>query len=94
MAIAPHLVEQLASRRRTALAAGGEDKLNARKEKGLMNARERLLALFQPNTFMEWGMHADHDCHDFGLEGQIVSRRRRRDGCRLCGRPARGGVQP
>jgi propionyl-CoA carboxylase beta chain len=70
MAIAPHLVEQLASRRRTALAAGGEDKLNARKEKGLMNARERLLALFQPNTFMEWGMHADHDCHDFGLEGK------------------------
>jgi propionyl-CoA carboxylase beta chain len=70
MAIAPHFVEQLAARRRTALAAGGEDKLKARKEKGLMNARERLLALFQPNTFMEWGMHADHDCHDFGLEGK------------------------
>jgi propionyl-CoA carboxylase beta chain len=70
MAIAAHFVEQLAARRRTALAAGGEEKLKARKEKGLMNARERLLAFYQPNTFMEWGMHADHDCHDFGLEGK------------------------
>jgi propionyl-CoA carboxylase beta chain len=68
MAIAKQFVDQLAARRRTALAAGGEDKLQARREKGLMNARERLVALFQPNTFMEWGMHADHDCHAFGLE--------------------------
>ena len=68
MAIAPIFIEKLDKRRRVALAAGGEDKLKARKEKGLMNARERLLALFQPNTFMEWGLHADHDCHDFGLE--------------------------
>ena len=68
MAIAPALVEKLHKKRQVALAAGGADKLKARKDKGLMNARERLLALFEPNTFTEWGMHADHDCHDFGLE--------------------------
>lgn len=68
MAIAPIFLEQLAERRRIALAAGGEDKLATRKNKGLMNARERLLALFDPNTFTEWGMHTDHDCHGFGLE--------------------------
>jgi propionyl-CoA carboxylase beta chain len=68
MALSPALLNELNARRQTAHAAGGEDKLKARKEKGLMNARERLVALFQPNTFMEWGMHADHDCHDFGLE--------------------------
>ncbi|MBW7893601.1 MAG: acyl-CoA carboxylase subunit beta [Opitutaceae bacterium] len=68
MAIAPEFLKQLEERRRIALAAGGDDKLAARKEKGLMNARERLVALFDQNTFMEWGMHADHDCHDFGLE--------------------------
>jgi len=67
MAIAPALLEKLAARRRVALAAGGTDKLKARRDKGLMNARERLLTLFEPNTFTEWGMHADHDCHDFGL---------------------------
>ena len=37
-----------------------------------MNCTERLVALFQPSTFMEWGLHADHDCHDFGLEGKSL----------------------
>ena len=68
MPIAPALMETLAKKRLTALAAGGDDKLQARRDKGLMTARERILALFDPNTFMEWGMHADHDCHGFGLD--------------------------
>lgn len=68
MPIAPALMETLAAKRRTALAAGGDDKLQARRDKGLLTARDRILALFDPNTFMEWGMHADHDCHGFGLE--------------------------
>jgi len=68
MAIAPIYLEKLAERRRIALAAGGKDKLAARKAKGIMSARERLLALYDPNTFTEWGMHTDHDCHGFGLE--------------------------
>jgi propionyl-CoA carboxylase beta chain len=72
MAIAPGLLDQLEIKRQTAFVAGGADKLKARREKGLMNARERLVALFQPSTFMEWGMHADHDCHDFGLEGKAL----------------------
>ncbi|MCM2273424.1 MAG: acyl-CoA carboxylase subunit beta [Candidatus Didemnitutus sp.] len=68
MAIAPEHLEKLANKRRIALAAGGEDKLAARRAKGVMSARERLVTLFDPNTFMEWGMMADHDCHGFGLE--------------------------
>ena len=67
MTIAPEFLKQLAEKRRVALAAGGEDKLAARHAKGQMGARERLTTLFDPHTFMEWGMHADHDCHDFGL---------------------------
>ena len=68
MAIATHFLEQLAEKRRIANEAGGLDKLEARHAKGLMGARERLLTLFDANTFMEWGMHVDHDCHAFGLE--------------------------
>lgn len=68
MAIAPHLLTELAEKRRVALNAGGEDKLAARRAKGIMSARERLLALFDPHTFLEYGMHTDHDCHDFGME--------------------------
>ncbi|TVR48683.1 MAG: acyl-CoA carboxylase subunit beta [Puniceicoccaceae bacterium] len=67
MPIAKHLLDQLHEKRRIALAGGGEDKLKARHEKGLMGARERLLNLFQPGTFVESGLLADHGCHNFGM---------------------------
>ena len=68
MAINKELLNELESRRATALAGGGEDKLKARRDKGLMTARDRLGALYQTGTFQEWGMHADHDCHNFDLQ--------------------------
>jgi propionyl-CoA carboxylase beta chain len=67
MAIAPKFLSTLAERRKKALAGGGAEKLAARHEKGLLSARERVKALFEPHTFLEIGLHADHDCHDFGL---------------------------
>ena len=67
MAISPALLKELEEKRQVAYAAGGADKLAERKKKGLMSARERLEALFQPGTFMEFGLHAQHSCHDFGL---------------------------
>jgi propionyl-CoA carboxylase beta chain len=72
MAIETRFLTDLEKRRATARTAGGADKLAARREKGLMSARERVEAFFQPGTFMEWGQHADHDCHDFGLEGKVL----------------------
>src|SRR5580693_7350786 len=68
MAIPKALMQELDKRRVAARAGGGEDKLAARRKKGVMTARERLAELFQSGTFQEWGMHADHDCHHFGLE--------------------------
>ncbi len=62
------LLEDLEKRRATARAGGGQDKLDARRKKGVMTARDRLDALFQPGTFQEIGLHAEHDCHNFGLE--------------------------
>src|ERR1017187_674768 len=72
MAIAQKLLTNQGDRRKKALAGGGAEKLAARREKGLMSARERVLALFEPNTFLEWGLHADHDCQDFGLEDKSL----------------------
>lgn len=72
MAIAPKFLSNLQTLRERAYAAGGADKLAARKSKGLLSARERVLALFEPDTFLESGLHADHDCHDFGLEGKSL----------------------
>ena len=68
MAISKAALNELEKRRAAARAGGGEDKLNARRTKGVMTARDRLKELFQTGTFQEWGLHADHDCHNFGLE--------------------------
>ncbi|GAB4250955.1 MAG: acyl-CoA carboxylase subunit beta [Candidatus Methylacidiphilales bacterium] len=67
MAIPNELLEDLEARRRKARSAGGDDKIHARHAKGLLHARERLENLFEPGTFQEFGMHADHGCKDFGL---------------------------
>ena len=67
MAISKALMEDLQARRAAARAGGGEEKLEARRKKGVLTARDRLAELFQAGTFQEWGLHADHDCHNFGL---------------------------
>lgn len=68
MPLSKALAENLEKRRVAARAGGGEDKLDARRKKGVMTARDRIQAFFQPGTFLERGMHADHDCHNFGME--------------------------
>jgi propionyl-CoA carboxylase beta chain len=67
MPIQPKLLEKLAAHRREAELGGGEDKIAERHAKGLLTARERLLQLFQPGTFQETGLHAQHACEHFGM---------------------------
>jgi propionyl-CoA carboxylase beta chain len=33
-----------------------------------MTARDRIDNLFEAGTFMEFGMHVQHGCHNFGME--------------------------
>jgi propionyl-CoA carboxylase beta chain len=68
MPIDPKLLQELKERRATARKAGGEAKLAKRHEKGMMGARERLEVFFEEGTFQEFGMHAEHSCHRFGME--------------------------
>jgi acetyl-CoA carboxylase carboxyltransferase component len=72
MPIPKTTLDELQKRRTTARAGGGQDKLDARRKKGLLTARDRLDKLFQPGTFQEWGLHADHDCHHFGMEAKSL----------------------
>lgn len=72
MAIKKEFLEELETRRQTVMDAGGKDKLEARRKKGLMTARDRLDNLFQPGTFMEFGMHVQHACHNFGMEKKVL----------------------
>ncbi|HVU24161.1 MAG TPA: acyl-CoA carboxylase subunit beta [Opitutus sp.] len=72
MPIDPLLLEELRRRRAEAAVGGGPDKLADRKKKGLLTARERIDALFQPGSFLESGLHAQHDCHGFGMENKSL----------------------
>lgn len=59
--------EQLNSKRRAALAGGGEKRVDAQHSKGKLTARERLTVLFDDDSFEEWDMFVEHDCNDFGM---------------------------
>jgi propionyl-CoA carboxylase beta chain len=62
------MLDDLKQRREAIMLGGGADKLEARRKKGLMTARERLNNLFEANTFQEFGMHAKHTGRLFGLD--------------------------
>ena len=68
MPIAKALLKELETRRTEALNAGGTDKIEARHKKGQLMARERLLEMFAPGTFQEFGMHVQHGCTNFGMQ--------------------------
>ena len=61
-------LNELREHRAKVLAAGGDDKIKKQHEKGLLSARERILALFQPDTFQEMGAHIQHTARHFGMD--------------------------
>jgi acetyl-CoA carboxylase carboxyltransferase component len=64
----PEALEELNRRRQAVLQGGGAEKIHERRTKGLMSARDRLAALFDPGTFQELGMHVRHNARHFGLD--------------------------
>ncbi len=72
MPIEKALLDKLDAKRAEVKAAGGEDKLKDRTEKGLMSARERIENLVTEETFQEFGMHAQHSCTSFGMEKKAL----------------------
>jgi acetyl-CoA carboxylase carboxyltransferase component len=68
MTLSAKYLEELRERRAKLLTAGGEDKINKRHTQGQLTARERLFALFQPDTFQEIGAHIRHTARYFGME--------------------------
>ncbi|MFQ3577636.1 MAG: acyl-CoA carboxylase subunit beta [Verrucomicrobiia bacterium] len=68
MPIAKALVDDLHARRQRALDGGGKEKLEERRAKGILTARDRIEGLLDPGSFQEFGMHAQHACTHFGME--------------------------
>ena len=72
MTIKPELIESLRARREKIAKNVTPDKLKALHDKGKLSARERLDNLFDPGTFQEVGMHAEHHAVHFGMEGRFL----------------------
>lgn len=68
MALLPSYLNDLKQRQNQAALGGGQEKIDARHDKGMLSARERISALLDESSFLEMGMHAQHECHDFGME--------------------------
>lgn len=68
MPIDPKLLKSLEKRRAEIISSGDATKVEKRREKGLMTARDRINALFTPGSFQEFGMFAEHQCTNFGME--------------------------
>ncbi len=47
---------------------GGAERLQKQRDAGRLTARERIDYLLDPKSFVELGMLAEHQCHDFGME--------------------------
>ena len=54
------------------LLGGGIEKQKQRKQKGKMNAFERMALLFDSKSFVELDPFVTHDCFDFGMERKKI----------------------
>jgi propionyl-CoA carboxylase beta chain len=57
---------------RRAALGGGQERLQRQRDAGKLTARERMLLLFDRDTFEELDAFVTHRCRDFGMEDQIV----------------------
>jgi propionyl-CoA carboxylase beta chain len=73
MAIDEKLLHQLDDRRANALVSGVPAKVEERHQRGLLTARERIEGLFQPGSFQEFGMFAEHRCTGFGMQDKKLA---------------------
>ncbi len=65
-------IAELDSRRAAARAGGGQKRVDAQHAKGKLTARERLDVLLDEGSFEELDMFVEHNCTDFGMQGQVV----------------------
>ncbi len=61
-------IQKLKQKEQKIMEMGGEKALEKRREKGRLNARERLDLLFDKETFREVDMFVTHRCGNFGME--------------------------
>ena len=68
MGVTSDKIQELKQKEQQIMGMGGEKALEKRREKGKLNARERLDILFDKGTFRELDMFVTHRCTNFGME--------------------------
>jgi methylmalonyl-CoA decarboxylase alpha subunit len=61
-------IEDLRKRKAKIIEAGGKKRIDKQHESGKLTARERMLLLFDENTFVELDAFMKHRCTNFGME--------------------------
>lgn len=65
-------IEQLRAKKVKVFAAGGEKRIEKQHSQGKMTARERCVALLDPDSFVELDIFVEHRCNNFGMESVEV----------------------
>ena len=68
MGVTSDRIQELKQKEQQIMGMGGEKALEKRREKGVLNARQRLNILFDEGTFRELDMFVTHRCTNFGME--------------------------
>ena len=61
-------IRELKEKRKKLLLGGGEQAIEKQKAMGKRTARERILALLDPDSFSEYDMFVEHDARDFDMD--------------------------
>ncbi len=72
MGVIADKIEELRRREQDIMKMGGQPALDKRREKGLLNARQRLDYLFDRGSFREVDMFVTHRCTNFGMETKQI----------------------
>ena len=64
-------INELLQRQELAFLGGGQDRIDQQHAKGKLTARERILLLFDENSFQEIGLLVVHRTTDFGMDQQV-----------------------
>lgn len=62
----------LKKRMRDALKGGGSKAIEKQKAIGKLTARERIIALLDPNTFQEYDLFVEHAAKDFDMDKKYL----------------------
>ena len=65
-------VLDLRRRRKEVQQGGGEKAMEKQAKMGKLNARERILALLDKNSFHEYDLFVEHSAKDFGMESKVL----------------------